>query len=192
MVQRHVGNHRNHRRNDVSGIPQAAHTDFNNGIIHLLQIKIQKSRRRQHLKLRRLLANALFDHAFRSHAHCADKHSKIIIADIPAVKIDALVVFHQMWRSEFAHLQISGQQNISNHTGYGTLAIRAGNMHRFDFLLRIIQLPQQSFDALHAQLDAELAQPLQIRQTFSIIHNILHNTGKPPPQGRLNFYSVAR
>ena len=63
-----------------------------------------------------------------------------------------------MGRGELTHLQIGCQQNIGNHAGNGALAVSAGNMDSLNLLLWIIQLLQEAFDALHAQLDAKFAQ----------------------------------
>ena len=158
MVQRNIGNNADHRCNHVSGIPQAAHAYLNNSVIHLLQVKIQKRCSCQNLKLRRLLADALFNNTVGSNLYRSNRRRKILVADILTVEVDALVVLHQMRRSKLAHLQVCCQQNIRNHAGNRAFAVSAGYMHCFNLLLRVSQLPQKSFNTLHTELNAKFAQ----------------------------------
>ena len=150
MVERHIRNNADYRRNNIRRIPQAAHADLDNCIINLLQIKIKEGRSCKNLKLRRLLAHALLYHTVRCHLHGSNCHREILIADVLAVQVNALVVFHQMGRGELAHLKVRCQQDIRNHARNGALAIRTRNMYGFELLLRIAQLAQKTFNALHA------------------------------------------
>ena len=94
----------------------------------------------------------------RCHLHGSNCHREILIADVLAVQVNALIVFHQMGRGELAHLKVRCQQDIRNHARNGALAIRTRNMYGFDFLLRIAQLAQKTFNALHTSFNTKLAQ----------------------------------
>ena len=105
-----------------------------------------------------MLADALFDNAVSSNLYRSNCHSKILVADILAVEVNAFVVLHQMRGSKLAHLQVCCQQNTRNHAGNRAFTVSAGYMHCFNLLLRVSQLTQKSFNTLHTELNAKFAQ----------------------------------
>ena len=169
VLQRHVGDHRQLRQNDVRGVEQAAEAHFHHHDLRLFPGEPQKRRCRQHFEFRRAF-QPVGDHRVGRRLGLFDHSGESRPGDIRPAELQPFRVVDQVRRSVHAGSNAGFVQNGGNHGRRATLAVGAGHMDRTEATFRMAESFQQRFDPHQSELDAEFAERLEIGQRLFISH----------------------
>ena len=154
VVHSHIGNDRNHRKNDIGRIIKSAHAHFHNCVIHFLFFEIPESHGRQKFKFRRCFY-AVCNDFFRRLPHHGSCFGKVFSGNIMAADINPFGVVQQMRGNVTPHPELGIFQHAGNHGHHASFAVGAGDMNHLVSGFRISQFLQHGFYPFQSRLNAK-------------------------------------
>ena len=153
------------RGDDVRRIEAATHTDLEDDERAVLLLEPAEGHRGDHLEVRRLLTEGLC-----GSTHTGSKPAEIRIRNRLAIDRDALVKLVEVRRDIETGTETRRRQNRLGHDAGRALAVRAGDVHIMELLLRVAERVHEIPHSLEPDLRMFPVRSVKERDGFIPVH----------------------